>query len=325
MLIRPAKIASLGASLLLLSAATALAGQARVVAYFFYFSPSDLTVNPGDQVYWNLNNGHTATSGTDFSANGDGIFCGQSVLLGFAKSFSWKATAVDSVPYYCAYHLGMKAMLRIDPSATTPVADLRITEVEFAAANGVDRVRITNLGTATGYLGQWRFSFENGASYVWNVDPVQVDPGNSVRVMINFGGSSNQTVLYTPTGHSIGSSGAFAMYVPNNSTVDKGSSDPGSLDAPSQIVDYVEWGQPGQAAPPNRATAVAAGLWPAGDVIDIASLPSGGTGYSLSFCASRSDHGAQFWQFSRPNFGSSPRCTTPTVNRSWGRVKSLYR
>jgi hypothetical protein len=143
--------------------------------------------------------------------------------------------------------------------------------------------------------------------------------------MINYGGASNQTIFYTPTGLQLASAGSFALYVPNNTDGPNGSTEPHSLDDPDQLVDDVEWGIPGQAAQANRATAVAAGRWTAGDVVDVSGLPNGGAGYSITFCGNRAQRGSSCWSASRPNFGTAPPCTTPSWTSGWGRVKALYR
>ena len=90
-------------------------------------------------------------------------------------------------------------------------------------------------------------------------------------------------------------------------------------------MDYVEWGTSGQVAQPNRATAVSAGVWPSGDVVDVTDLPNGGQGYSISFCGTSANHGATFWSKTTPNFGSGIICSTSARTATWGRIKSLYR
>ena len=92
------------------------------------------------------------------------------------------------------------------------------------------------------------------------------------------------------------------------------------------MVDYVEWGAAGQSAPPNQTTAFISGRWnPSGPVV-VSALPNGGTGYSISFCASAADYGPSFWQISTPNFNPDvPWCSTPVRRSTWGQIKTLYR
>lgn len=307
------------------------AGQVRVTVGYLGQSvlfPSAVTVSPGDHVVWVWGAaGHTVTSGTTGNATGDGTFRSASLFNPSLTGFAWKVAGSDSVPYYCFPHWGlaMKGVIRIAAPGTEPIADFRITEVEFAGAGGVDRVQITNLGTATGYLGRYRISFQNGVAFTYTADPVMVAVGGSIRVVINFGGSSNQTIFYTPTGTQLASAGSFALFVPNSTDYGAGSTHPGSLIDPDQLVDYVEWGTAGQAAQAYRGLAETAGLWPPGDVVDVSDLPAGGAGYSISFCGSSGERGTGYWAKTRPNFGTSPRCATPLLHSSWGRVKALYR
>ena len=148
--------------------------------------------------------------------------------------------------------------------------------------------------------------------------------GSAVTLHFNVSGTNNANNLYFPAMPELGTQGSFALYVPNSTST--GSTAPASLTDPDQMIDYVEWGTPGQAAQPNRTTAVSAGFWGSGDAVNTdALLPGGGAGYSISFCGARTDHGAASWEISTPNFGTAARCLTPTRNPTWGRIKALYR
>ncbi len=89
---------------LLLVAMPAIAAQIAVSMIDFAFSPSSVSVNPGDEVVW-TNNGyypHTSTSGT----NGvpDGIWNSGDVSPGntYTRMFSTSGT----FPYFCMHHWG---------------------------------------------------------------------------------------------------------------------------------------------------------------------------------------------------------------------------
>ena len=146
--------------------------------------------------------------------------------------------------------------------------------------------------------------------------------GSSITLHLNASGTNNPTHLYFAAHPELPAEGSFALYVPNTSS--SGSTSPASLTDPDQLVDYVEWGTPGQTAAPNRSVAESAGLWPTGDVVNTTGqIP--GPGYSISFCGAATDRGATHWQISAPNFGNTALCTTPTKSATWGRIKTLYR
>lgn len=292
------------------------------------FSPENITVNAGDHVMWIWAGGmHSVVSGNPATATstGDGKFRNTTASPGTSGSkFFWKAVGSGVVPYYCFPHAPEMAGTINVQTGPVSIADFRITEVEFAAGAGADRVQITNLGGATGFLGFYRLSSVTGASTTITTDPVSLASNARLTLHLNASGSNSATDLYFSAHPELGSAGSFALYVANTSST--GSTAPASLNDANQMVDYVEWGATGQAAQPNQATAVAAGLWNAGAVVETAStLPNNGAGYSLSFCGARTDRGISFWNISTPNFGAGPNCTTPTKTATWGRIKSLYR
>src|SRR4029079_10835097 len=128
---------------------------------------------------------------------------------------------------------------------------------------------------------------------------------------------------FFPAVPELGLQGSFALYVPNSTST--GSTAPASLTDAAQMIDYVEWGTPGQTAQPNQATAITAGFWASGAAVNTDAQIPAGTGYSISFCGTRADHGAAFWLVTSPNFGMAARCVTPTRTPTWGRIKALYR
>ena len=328
-MLRSLALATLAATLAL--ATPALAGQFRinVGGGSSTFAPANYPANPGDYVVWVwLASGHTVTSGDPFSAtaNGDGKFRSGTGTSTAGTSYSWKVQGSGIVTFYCYPHApGMRGEIDIQ-SAPSPIADFRITEVEFAAGGGADRVQIANLGTDAGFLGKYRFSYQAGASITPTPDPITIGAGQRITLHLNAAGTNNSTNVYIPGSPELTTAGSFALYVPNSTTAANGSLQPASLTDSGQMLDYVEWSASGQAAQPNQATAVNAGYWSTGEVFETTStLPNNGTGYSIVFCGSRTDHGSGFWRLSHPNFGGSPSCTTPTRSPTWGRIKNLYR
>jgi len=325
MLRRPFRPALLAAALLVSSSSLAAAGSLRIVVApggAHTFSPASISVNSGDHVVfvW-AGSGHTATSGDPNTVTADGKFSSGAGFLSTGARFYWKTSTVGVQTYFCVPHApSMAGSITVSPSGED-VADFRITEVEYAGAGGADRVQITNLGTATDFLDVWRMSYAAGVTQTMPATSLPVTAGAAVTLHLNAAGTNTSTDVFLAVPE-LGTSGSFALYVPNNTA---SSSSPASLTDAKQIVDYVEWGTPGQAAPPNEATAVSAGLWSAGTAVNTDALIPGGVGYSISFCGTRADHGASFWQISRPNFGSGAQCTTPTRNPTWGRIKALYR
>lgn len=317
------------AAVAVLFVSPARAGQERVAvgAGGNSFTPSTITVNAGDHVIWVWQSGgHTVTSGNPNAPTptGDGLFRSSTSGIAASSRFSWKSTAVNSYSYYCLPHApGMAGIVNVVASGAD-VADFRITEVEFAGAGGADRVQISNLGTDSGFIDFFRMSWVSASTQTITNTNVFVGAGSAITLHFNVSGTNNATNLFFPAMPELGTQGSFALYVPNSTST--GSTAPASLTDPDQMIDYVEWGTPGQAAQPNRTTAVSAGFWGSGDAVNTdALLPGGGAGYSISFCGARTDHGAASWEISTPNFGTSARCLTPTRNPTWGRIKALYR
>src|ERR1700692_1316653 len=67
----------------------------------FAFSPSSVTIHPGDTVQWTWSSsGHTSTSGTPGSPNG----LWDSGFLNPGQIFSHTFNTAGSFPYYCTAH-----------------------------------------------------------------------------------------------------------------------------------------------------------------------------------------------------------------------------
>lgn len=280
------------------------------------FSPaSPVYANTGDHIIWIWADGFHTVSSTGFVSFDSGF--------GSGKQFAIRVLITGTIPYTCGVH-GGTPYLYINPSGT-PVANMRITEVEFAAGGDLDRVQVANLGAASGPLGFYRVSSQSGVTSFIDENPILLAPGQRVTLHLGAGGPSTATEVFLPLAAALGSVGSFALYVPNNTTAAEGSSNPGSLTDSNQMLDYVEWGNPGQPAQPNEVTATYTGKWAAGTAVDVTGLPNGGTGYSISFCGGPTDRGASFWHISIPNFGLAAACSTPARPTTWGRVKLLYR
>jgi plastocyanin len=301
---------------------TSNAGQRRVDVGFggLTFAPATATLNLHDQVtfVWVVA-GHSVTNGTDPNPINDpneGTIFDTGVLSSLPAAFSWKADRTGAVPYFCIPHFsfGMTAALQISASGVS-VSSFRISEVQYNDASGHDRIEIANLGGDTGDLGRYRISINGTTSALVPLNSALVLPGPTTpgRVVIhtNEGTTgSTATNMFMAIGD-LPATGSVALFAPN--TVGT------SLTDVTQIVDFVEWGATGQ---PNEATAIAAGLWTAGESVD--PVPVSGN-YDLAFCGLESQHGKSFWQVAQPNFRSQALCATPTQASTWGRIKLLYR
>lgn len=282
------------------------------------FTPSSVTCNLGDLVVWVWVGGtHSLTSGAA-GCTTDGFF-----NIGLSSpdpagctAFTWKTHhATSAFRYFCSGHCPSMTGTLVIQQFGAPVADFRITEIRHNAENGLDLVEITNMGPATGDLGRYRFVASHDSATV-PIDHLVV-PGTStvagggrVTVHVHASGVQSASDLYLPTLEDLPATGSLALYAPNTFVT--------TLEDISQIIDYLEWGAPGQA---NESTAQSARLWTAGEALG--PLPPG---RSFEYCGTRSQHGAMHWSdVTTPNFGSNGACATPVQTHTWGRVKTLYR
>ena len=101
-------------------AAGALAETHAVYAYSTWFSPSEITVVPGDTIRWEYVTGypHTVTSGMPCVA--DGLFDGD--LNGSGDVFEWVVPddVPASIPYFCDPHCKMGMTAQINVTAGPP-------------------------------------------------------------------------------------------------------------------------------------------------------------------------------------------------------------
>jgi plastocyanin len=312
-----------GAALLLavLIAAPAPAGQVRVDvgAGGQAFTPYAVNINSGDHVVWVWVAGsHTVTSwtatdsanftfsGSVFDSDQGGNHFGQSTTT----RFSWKSATAGIVRYVCVPHLpDMSGRIIVSPLADPPtiaVSDFRITEVQFNVPGGQDLIEITNLGGAQGNLGRYRLAV--GATPLeFGFNNYPVPAGGRVVVHLNQSGANNFPNIFVPGANLPDAAGSLGLYVP--STL----SQQNALTNASLMIDFVQWGAPGQA---NETTANIAGFWTAGT-----SINGVAAGHSIEYCANATlDHGIARWaEVNTPNFGTNGNCATPVLGETWAR------
>jgi len=190
------------------------------------FVPANALANMGDQVIWIWDSAsHTVSSGV--YPVSDGRFDSGAPLGNSGWQFAWRPTSTGTVPFFCDVHQVNTTMF-ITPSGT-PVADMRITEVEFAGAGDQDRVQVSNLGDAIGSLGFYRLSSQAGVTTFLDVNPITLGPNERVTLHLGIDGTNTATDVFVPGAASLGSAGSLALYVPNNTTAAQGSSIPGTL------------------------------------------------------------------------------------------------
>jgi plastocyanin len=302
-------------------------GQVRVNAGSgLFFSPKIVNVNLGDHVVWVWAGGanHTVTSGDSDTVTPDGIFgFGFPALSNFR--YSWKSTQTGNLGYFCEPHAPNMAGRVVVHAAASPVdvSDFRITEAQFNLPSGQDLIEIANLGKAAGNLGQYRIAAAVGTPTVLpgpsaTPNDILVPAGGRVVIHLNVTAVNTSTDLYIPSfSPGVGlpdASGSLALYVPATSSVQSTASSNGEL-----MIDFVQWGAPGQA---NETTAAVAGFWGAGT-----SINGVAAGHSIEYCANPTlDHGSNHWaEVAVPNFGSNGNCSTPVASETWGRLKIIYR
>ena len=116
-------VAVLGIGLLLVlgpSLATATTFTVTVGNGGLFFSPSSITIQPGDTIQWTWSSSvHSSTSGTPGSPNG----IWDSGILNQGATFSHTFSTVGSFPYYCTPHggcCGMTGTVTVSSPTPTP-------------------------------------------------------------------------------------------------------------------------------------------------------------------------------------------------------------
>ncbi|OGF25245.1 MAG: hypothetical protein A2V63_11140 [Candidatus Eisenbacteria bacterium RBG_19FT_COMBO_70_11] len=319
---RPPRIPAALVALLLLSASIADAGQVRITVgpggAPFAFTPSTVSINPGDHAVWVWASGtHTVTDGILCRTN-SGKF--DSSQMDAPAAFSWWAGTIanNNVPYYCRLHcaLGMTGTVQVGTGAPplVPVSDFRITEVRYSTLHDADFVEIANLGAAAGNLGMYRLSLATGSALTLPLADINVPAGGYVIVHLGQSGTNSDTDIYLDT-ITLAIPGSAALYVPN--TAPAGAYPQAGFGA-DQMIDFVQWGAGDQA---NQTAAVNGSFWTPGQFV-----PPIADGHSMEYCGTVAQHGASLWQeIALPTPGTNGGCTTPALSSSWGRLKTLYR
>jgi plastocyanin len=105
---------------LLLNGASAATVTVLVGNSGFNFSPSSVTIHPGDTVKWNFSSsGHSTTSGTPGNPNG----LWDSGIRGQGATFSRTFNTVGTFPYFCTPHgecCGMTGTVNVTAGTPTP-------------------------------------------------------------------------------------------------------------------------------------------------------------------------------------------------------------
>jgi len=317
-------------SLFLFGASVASGGQVRVNVGTpsNQFAPYAVNINEGDHVVWVWTAGnHTVTNwttendslgvtvdGSIFDSDPGGGHLGQ----GTTTRYSWKSDRTGALTYQCVPHLpemtGRVIVSPLTTPPTVPVADFRLTEVQFNVAGGLDLIEIANLGAAAGDLRSFRLAAGGAAVAVVGTD-FAVPVGGRVTIHTNETSANNPTNIYLPAlGALADASGSVSLYAPSTLSFQN------ALTHSALMLDFVQWGAGGQA---NEPTAGAAGFWTAGTSVDSVAAE-----HSIEYCANATlDHGVDHWaEISPPNFGGpTSDCTTPVLSESWGRLKIRYR
>ena len=324
---RNARRAAFAALSLLVTLATsnAHAGQLRVNVGSGgnLFNPYAANINAGDIVTWVWVSGtHDVVNwkppADSINGNVDGTIFDSDPPNHFGQSnqrFSWKSPDTVDVPYVCVVHAPtMSGRVIISNGPAVPVADFRLTEVQFNVAGGQDLIEIANLGNAAGDLRSYRIAIAGtgtGVAIVGTDFPVAA--GARVTIHTNAAGTNTATDIFTAIGNLGDAAGSVALYVPSTIAPQN------ALTNKDLMIDFVQWGAGGQ---PNETTAGQAGFWTPGTaILNVAA------GHSIEYCASLTkEHGLNYWaEISPPNFGGNSDCTTPVLSETWGKLKVIYR
>jgi plastocyanin len=140
--------------------------------YSFYFSPSSVSIQPGDTVRWTWNSsGHSTTSGSPGMP--DGLW--DSGILNQGAVFTYTFNTAGSFPYYCTVHgacCGMTGIVMVNGSPTptpTPAPHAAFFVGEMPLGNGVYYLQLVN-GNVFGYYSyltdpRWIYHFDMGFEY----------------------------------------------------------------------------------------------------------------------------------------------------------------
>ena len=185
------------ASLLVLQPATTRAATVTVTVAnnCFCFSPSSVTIHPGDTVRWTWSSsGHSSTSGTPGHPSG----LWDSLILNQGAVFTHTFNSVGSFPYYCTPHgscCNMVGMVVVTNAATSPTPTPTATATATPAhtptpvpivttnpATNVASFSATLNGSVNPRGATTTVSFQYGLTTSYgSTTPMQTQTGNAVR------------------------------------------------------------------------------------------------------------------------------------------------
>ena len=211
------------------------------------FSPSSVTIHPGDTVQWTWSStGHSSTSGSPGMPSG----LWDSGILNQGATFSHTFNSVGSFPYYCTPHgaccgmVGTVMVVSATPTPTpaptsTPSPTPRPTPTptptpdpcypNFTTAEGCDALSLLTTGAGNTALG-WRSLFSDttgsfntgvgGGALVLNNGSSNTAVG-AAALLLNTTGSNNtavgtDTLVFNDSGAANTATGYFALM--NNTT-----------------------------------------------------------------------------------------------------------
>ena len=151
----------------------------------FFFSPSSVTIHPGDTVQWTWSSsGHSSTSGTPGSPNG----LWDSGILSQGATFSHTFNSAGSFPYYCTPHgecCGMVGTVTVSNPTPTPTptpTPAPTPAVTTNPATSVASFSATLNGTLNPRGSTTTVDFQYGPTTSYGfTTPVQTQTGNTVR------------------------------------------------------------------------------------------------------------------------------------------------
>ena len=159
----------------------------------FCFSPSSVTIHPGDTVRWTWNSsGHSSTSGTPGHPTG----MWDSLVLNDGAVFTHTFNGVGSFPYYCTPHgaccnmVGMVVVTNAAPSptptatatATPPPTPTPVPIVATNPATNVASFSATLNGSLNPRGATTTVSFQYGLTTSYgSTTPMQTQTGNTAR------------------------------------------------------------------------------------------------------------------------------------------------
>src|SRR5438093_10073281 len=209
------------------------------------FSPSSITIHPGDQVKWTWgSSGHSSTSGSPGMPNG----IWDSGILNQGASFTRTFNSTGTFPYYCTPHGGCCGMVgtvmvaNASPTPTptstpmptptptpTPLAVADGCFPNFTTAEGCDALSLLTTGAGNTALGWRSFFLDTTGNFNTGVGGGALSLNNAdsntavgaAALLLNTSGTQNtavgtDTLVFNDSGSSNTGTGYFALM--NNTT-----------------------------------------------------------------------------------------------------------